>query len=389
MNAPDLDNTERLRRWRLILGDPAGEPLECDLPPRLANLDRVLQALYDSDRRGGLGSSCPNVHRWLGEIREYFPASVVQVMQRDALDRLGLQRMLLEPELLSAVQPDVHLAATLLSLSRVLPKRTRETARQVVRRVTEDLQRRLKLKTLQTVGGALRRAGRTRRPRPNQIDWQRTIRANLRHWLPEHRTVVPERLIGHGRARSGLRHLVLCVDQSASMATSVVYASIFACTLASVRSLSTRLVVFDTAVVDLTPHLGDPVDVLFGTQLGGGTDIDQALAYCAQHIQQPSSTILVLISDLYEGGDEKSMLRRLAALVAQGVQVVCLLALSDTGAPGYDHQQAVRLAGLGIPALACTPDLFPELMAAAIQRQDLSRWAARNEVVLTRPQTPV
>ena len=168
------------------------------------------------------------------------------------------------------------------------------------------------------------------------------------------------------------------------MASSVVYAGIFGAVLASIRAVSTRMVVFDTSVVDLTDDLQDPVDLLFGTQLGGGTDINRALAYCQGVITQPQKTILVLITDLYEGGNTQEMLRRAAELVASGVQVICLLALSDKGSPSFDTRNAAVLAGMGVPSFACTPDLFPDLMAAAISRQDMGLWAAKNEIVVAR-----
>jgi Mg-chelatase subunit ChlD len=381
MSAPD---PERLRRWRLVLGQPAEEAAGIALDVADMAMDRVLEALYDSERRGSLGPSQPNVARWLGDIRTYFPSSVVRVMQQDALDRLGLQQMLLEPEMLGAVEPDVHLVSTLLSLKHVIPKRTRETARIVVRRVVEDLQGRLRQRTVQAVTGALSRATRSRRPRVREIDWDRTIRANLRHYDVERRVIVPERLVGHGRRRSALRDIVLCVDQSGSMATSVVYSGVFGAVLASIPAVKTQMVVFDTSVVDLTADLWDPVDLLFGAQLGGGTDINRALAYCEQIITRPTQTILVLITDLYEGGDAADMLKRASALVQSGVNVVCLLALSDRGAPSYDHRNAAAFAALGIPSFACTPDLFPDLMAAAIHRRDLNAWAAQHDIAAVR-----
>jgi len=246
----------------------------------------------------------------------------------------------------------------------------------------EDLERRLATRTRATLTGALDRSARVHRPRHRDIDWDRTIRANLRHYLPEHGTVVPERLIGHGRASQAVRKdVVLCVDQSGSMAASVVYSGVFAAVLASMRSLRTSLVVFDTAVVDLTDELHDPVEVLFGVQLGGGTDINRAIAYCQGLIQQPADTIFVLISDLYEGGIAEEMLRRSAEIVDSGATMIALLALSDSGAPSYDASHAAALADIGIPAFACTPDLFPDLMAAAIDHHDLSQWAATNDIV--------
>ncbi|WP_423378772.1 VWA domain-containing protein [Burkholderia sp. LMG 32019] len=379
----DLES-DRMQRWRLVLGSDAQESCGATLPTELIRADNALAALYDSDRQGNLGASSPNVARWLGDIREFFPTSVVQVMQQDALERLNLRKMLLEPELLESVEPDVHLVASLMSLSRVMPAKTRETARRVVRRVVDELERRLAESMRQAIRGSLNRAERNHRPRLNEIDWHRTIRANLSRYLPEQRTVIAEKLVGYARKRSALRDVVLCVDQSGSMAASVVYAGVFAAVMASLRAVRTRMVVFDTNVVDLTDEAGDPVDLLFGVQLGGGTDINRALGYCQQVINRPEQTILVLITDLYEGGNQQEMLQRAAALKVAGVNVICLLALADNGAPGYDHQNAACFAALGIPAFACTPDRFPELMAAAIQKQDIALWAAQQGFVTNR-----
>ncbi|NVM75182.1 Mg-chelatase subunit ChlD [Duganella sp. SG902] len=380
MSAEKINQSALERRWRLMLGSDADN---LTLAPSDATLERTLGALYDKQEgRGGLQGSAPNVARWLGDIREYFPASVVQVMQKDAMERLGLQQMLLEPEMLRSVQPDVHLVATLLSLNRLMPSKTKETARQVVRAVVEQLERKLANPLRQAVSGSLNRAARNHRPRHNEIDWIRTIRANLRHYQAEYQTIIPERRIGFARKTQSLRDIVLCVDQSGSMAPSVVYASMFAAVLASIKAVSTQVVVFDTAVVDLTPLLADPVDVLFGTQLGGGTDIDRALAYCQGLVKRPQETIFVLISDLYEGGNAAQMLARAAALVESGVQMIALLALDDNGAPSYDHRHAAHFASLGIPCFACTPDKFPDLMAAAIKKQDLTAWAAQQEIVV-------
>lgn len=381
---------ERLRRWRMVLGPDGAESTGRPLTGRDTAMDGALTALYGggkkpdgrtgkkpgggtgAERSGGLGASAPAVARWLGDIRTYFPASVVQVMQRDAIDRLGLSGLLLEPEMLEAVEPDVHLVGTLLSLHKAMPETTRETARAVVRKVVEDLERRLATRTRATLTGALDRSAATGRPRPQDIDWGRTVRANLKNYLPEHRTVVPERLIGYGRsARSVKKDVILCIDQSGSMAASLVHAAVFGAVLASMRTLTTRLVVFDTAVADLTDQVDDPVDVLFGTRLGGGTDINRALAYCQSRITRPADTVVVLISDLYEGGIRDEMLGRAAAMTASGVRFVTLLALSDEGAPAYDREHAAALGALGTPAFACTPDLFPEVMAAALERRPL------------------
>lgn len=377
---------DRLTRWRLVLGgqeaDGIGEGVT--LSAGDAERDKVLGELYDGNRRGGLGSSAPRVARWLGDIRTYFPSSVVQVMQSDAMDRLGLTELLLEPEMMEAVQPDISLVTTLVGLGQAIPERSRVTARAVVRTVTDQLEERLRSRTVQAVNGALDRAARSRRPKLRDVDWQRTIAANLQHYQPEHKTVVPERLVGFARRTTQVeRHIILCMDQSGSMAQSIVYSSVFGAVLASLRSVRTSLVVFDTAVVDLTDELDDPVDVLFGVQLGGGTDINQALAYCEGLVERPQDTVLVLISDLFEGGIAEEMIRRSSTLVSSGVTMVALLALSDAGHPAYDAEHAAALAEIGVPAFACTPELFPDLMAAAIERQDIGSWAAANDIATT------
>ena len=385
---------DRLTRWRLVLGGNDADGLSgaggeaVSLSAEDERRDGALEALYDSERRGGLGGSAPRVSRWLGDIRTYFPSSVVQVMQGDAMERLGLRRMLLEPEMMRAVQPDVGLVSTLIGLGRVIPEHSRETARAVVRQVTDELEERLRQRTVQAVSGALDRSTRTRRPRMRDVDWGRTIAANLKHYLPEHRTVVPERLVGHARRSTQVeREIILCIDQSGSMAESIVYSSVFGAVLASIRSVSTRLVVFDTEVVDLTDEIDDPVDVLFGVQLGGGTDINRALSYCQGRITQPADTVLVLISDLFEGGIAEEMISRARSVVGSGATMIALLALSDSGQPSFDADHAAALAEVGVPSFACTPDLFPDLMAAAIERRDIGEWASSHDIVTTHETT--
>jgi Mg-chelatase subunit ChlD len=362
-------------------------------------MDRALAALYDRgggsgtgqarSRKGGLGASAPRVARWLGDIREFFPTPVVQVIQRDAFERLNLKAMLFEPEFLATLDADVHLVADLISLRSAIPEKTRDTARQVVKKVVDELMKRLAHATAETIRGAILRGKRTTRPRFSDIDWPRTIAANLRHWQAEHQTIIPERLIGVARqtkTRADLDQVILCVDQSGSMATSVVYSSIFAAVMASLPVIETKLVCFDTAIVDLTDDLADPVEVLFGVQLGGGTDINAALAYCQGLVTRPTKTHLVLITDLFEGGNAPEMLERAAALVASGVNLIVLLALSDDGRPAYDTNHAQKFAALGCPVFACTPDQFPDLMAHALARRDLQEWAASREIALVRPQ---
>lgn len=377
-----MEHEETIRRWRLILGGAQNDGTDFSLNKTDLQVDKTLEALYDNTRQGGLGPSSPNVSRWLGDIRSYFPSSVVQVMQQDALRRLNLTQMLFEKEMLENVEADVHLVATLMTLSRVIPEKTKDTARQVVRKVVDDLMKKLSQPTQQAISGSLNRSARNRRPRHNEVNWHLTIQKNLQHYQPDYKTIIPETLIGYGRKRSALKEVVLCLDQSGSMGTSVVYSGIFGAVMASIPALKTQMVVFDTAVADLTEELQDPVELLFGVQLGGGTDINAALKYCGQIISRPTDTVLVLITDLFEGGDEKNMRKRFTELATAGVQVIVLLALNDEGAPSYDHENAQFLANLGIPVFACSPDKFPDMMAMALSKQDVAQWAAKEDIVL-------
>ena len=376
-------NTEHQKRWRLILGTDAENSCSCDLSDAEIRMDKALAALYEAPaapgkRRGGLGASAPKVSAWLGDIREYFPQSVVQIMQKDAIERLNLKTLLTEKEMLANITPDVHLVATLMSLSHVIPEKNKVLARQIVQKVVDELMQKLQAPTQQAILGALNRATRTRNPRFREIDWHRTIQKNLKNYQPEYQSIIPEVRIGYGRKRKAVRDLILCLDQSGSMGTSVIYSGIFGAVLASLPALRTRMVVFDTAVVDLSDQISDPVELLFGVQLGGGTDIDRALAYCQSQITRPTDTTLVLVTDLEEGGNAQRMRKRMAELVASGVQFIVLLALNDDGAPYYDKSHAEYLASLGVPAFACTPDHFPNLMAAALNKQDLSLWVAEH-----------
>jgi hypothetical protein len=380
MTVARVSEGERLRRWRLVLGGGDADGTNVELGGDDVRIDAALGAVYDvsaaaqrrpsgrgSGRSGGLGRSAPRVARWLGDIRRYFPREVVQVMQRDAIERLDLRQLLLEPELLQTVEPDLHLVTLLVELNHLLPDETRSTARAVVAGVLAELERRLTDRTRTAVHGALARASRTRRPRHGDVDWMRTVHANLRHYQPEYGTVIPERIVGYGRRRQSLaKDVIVAVDQSGSMADSIVYASLFGSVLAQLPSLRTRLVVFDTSVTDLTPVLHDPVDVLFGVQLGGGTDIAQAVGYCRQLVSRPSDTVLILISDLFEGGNADLLRARVLELTRAGVTVLCLLALSDEGAPIHDRAMASDLADLGTTVMACTPDQFPDVLAKAL-----------------------
>ncbi len=392
---PTTPNPEQLRRWRLILGKDAQAPLDglggggCALSGGDAEMDDALAAIYDEvpeaedgspkQRSAGLGASAPRLAKWLGDIRTYFKEDVVSVIQADAIERKGLTQLLFEPETLKSVQPNIQLVGTLMSLKGRIPERTKETARMVVAAVVEEVKKKLEQRLRQAVMGALNRKEHSPLPSAAAIDWKWTIGRNLKNYHPEVGTIVPERVYFYSRAqRSNAWTVIVDMDQSGSMADSVEYGAVCGSIFASLPALDTHVIAFDTEVVDLTEKCGnDPVDMLFGVQLGGGTDINKSVAYCERFITDPKKTLFILITDLYEGGNEAQLVRRLGEMAASGVRAMCLLALSDAGAPSYDESLARKLAALGIPCFACTPMRLPDLVEGALRGFDLTKLATR------------
>lgn len=385
---------EQLKRWRLILGKDSQESLAglgggqgLELSADQVLIDEALAAIYDDtqqagpsgQRSAGLGASSPRLAKWLGDIRTYFTQDVVTVIQQDAIERKGMKQLLFEPEMLKNVEPNVQLVGTLMSLRGQIPERTKETARMVVRAVVEKIKLALESKIRQAVLGALNRNEHSPIPHADSIDWKWTIGRNLKNYNPQLGKLIPERVYFYSRARRENNWTVIVdMDQSGSMADSVVYGAVCGSIFASLPSLETRVVAFDTEVVDLTEQCGnDPVDMLFGVQLGGGTDINKSVAYCEQYVTDPGRTLFILITDLFEGGNQAQLVRRLGDLVGSGVRAICLLALSDSGVPFFDDALARRLSSLGIPCFGCTPGRLPELLEGALRGNDLQALASR------------
>ncbi|MFO0820066.1 MAG: VWA domain-containing protein [Pirellulales bacterium] len=385
-------DADQLRRWRLILGSDAQDSLnglgadQLSLSADQKLMDEALAAIYDETegaadnrRSAGLNGSAPRLAKWLGDIRTYFTEDVVTVIQQDAIDRKGMKQLLFEPELLKNVQPNVQLVGTLMALKGQIPERTKETARMVVRSVVDQIRLALEQKIRQAVTGALNRREHSPLPHVSSIDWKWTIGRNLKNYNPSLKTLIPERVYFYSRAqRTNNWTVIVDMDQSGSMADSVVYGAVCGSIFASLPALETHVVAFDTEVVDLTENCGDdPVDMIFGTQLGGGTDINKSVAYCEKFIQEPSRTLFILITDLFEGGNQAQLVRRLGEMRASGVRAICLLALSDSGVPSYDENLAKKLAALGIPCFGCTPQRLPELLEGALRGADLQLLAKR------------
>lgn len=388
-------DVEQVKRWRLILGKSAQDELNrvaggrCTLSSDQALMDEALAAIYEGEsedasgksgkRSAGLGGSAPRLSKWLGDVRTYFPEDVVAVIQQDAIERKGLTQLLFEPEMLANVEPSVQLVGTLMALKGQIPERTKDTARMVVGAVVEKIKRLLEQRLRQAVTGALNRREHSPIPHADSIDWKWTIGRNLKNYRPELGTIVPERVYFYSRARQQNEWTVIVdMDQSGSMADSVVYGAVMGSIFASLPALDTHVVAFDTEVVDLTEQCGDdPVDMLFGVQLGGGTDINKSVGYCERFVTDPTRTIFILITDLFEGGNEAQLVRRLKELVEAGVRVLCLLALSDSGVPCFDEGLARKLAAIGIPCFGCTPERLPDLVEGALRGRNLMELATK------------
>ncbi len=381
-----MENTQELQRWRLILGQESDKRLSGMSMPGLSEeqslMDAALAAIYNKDGFGsgggagaGHGPSNPQISRWLGDVRTLFDKEIVKIIQNDAVNRCGLKQLLFEPELLENTEPDISLASTILTLKDMIPKRSKDSVRAFIKKIVEEINKRLEQDIRRAVTAAVNRRAHSPIPSAAALDYKMTIRRNLKHWSPELKTIVPEHFYFFDRGAKTAANkwtVILDIDQSGSMGESVIYSSVVSCILASMSALKTRVVAFDTNIVDLTEKCGDPVDLLYGFQLGGGTDIDKSVAYCEQYIENPRKTLFFLISDLMEGGNRAAFVRRMERIKASGVTLVCLLALADHGKPYYDEQMAQKLSGLGIPCFACSPQKLPDLLGQVLRGGELS-----------------
>lgn len=377
-----MEQNQNMTRWRLILGGDSKAFSNVDLNEQQSIMDAALAAIYDGDgqggggKQGGKGSSVPNLAKWLTDVRTFFPQDIVSVIQSDAIERKGLTKLLFEPETLKNVKPDISMVSTLMALKGQIPEKSKETARELVRSVVDEIMKRMEQDLRRAVTGALNKKNHSPISNFSAIDWKRTINRNLRNYDTDRKRLVPEKFYFFERnQRQKDWTVILDIDQSGSMADSIIYSSVMGSIFASMPALDTHVVAFDTEITDLTELCqNDPVDMLFGVQLGGGTDINKSVAYCQNLIENPRKTMFILISDLYEGGVRKGLLRRLNEMHEDGVKVITLLALSDKGKPDYDVNLAKDISKLGIACFACSPDRLPELVECAIKGLDLKRF---------------
>ena len=383
-----MDTNDRLRRWRLILGSEAQKRMEGmgdgpDLSQEDLMMDTALDAIYNRDMKfgfgggAGKGASSPQISRWLGDVRTLFDKDIVKIIQSDAMERCGLKQLIFEPELLENIEPDMHMASMILTLKDQIPKQSKENAREFIRKIVEQINALLESDLKRAVTASINRKLHSPIPSASALDFQTTIRKGIKDYNAKLKKIIPQKYYFFERSATTAANkytVVLDIDQSGSMGESVIYSSIMSCILASMSAIKTKVVAFDTNIVDLSEKCEDPIDLLFGFTLGGGTDIEKSIKYCTKYIENPKKTIFFLISDLEEGGNRAGLLRRLTQMKEDGVIVICLLAISDSGKPYYDANMAQRIANNGIPCFAAAPQMLPRLLEKAMKNEDMSEF---------------
>ena len=384
-----MDTNDRLRRWRLILGSEAQKRMEGmgdgpDLSQEDLMMDTALDAIYNRDMKfgfgggAGKGASSPQISRWLGDVRTLFDKDIVKIIQSDAMERCGLKQLIFEPELLENIEPDMHMASMILTLKDQIPKQSKENAREFIRKIVEQINALLETDLKRAVTASINRKLHSPIPSASALDFQTTIRKGIKDYNTKLKKIIPQKYYFFERSATTAANkytVILDIDQSGSMGESVIYSSIMSCILASMSAIKTKVVAFDNNIVDLSEKCEDPIDLLFGFTLGGGTDIEKSIKYCTKYIENPKKTIFFLISDLEEGGNRAGLLRRLTQMKEDGVIVLCLLAISDSGKPYYDANMAQRIANNGIPCFAAAPQMLPRLLEKAMKNEDMSEFA--------------
>lgn len=363
--------SEAIRRWRLMLGQYSQDQLG-RLKGRDARRDSALEFLYDreyagrglADKGAGLNPTQMSALKWLGQAQGVFPKDVFETLQSDALTRYELNDLLKDPDVLAQIEPRQELLPVLLSHHSRVPDALKAQLRAVAQKVIDDITKRLQPSVQQAFSGRRNRFSRSNMASAANFDWRATLRDNLTRYDPEHQRIIAERLRFNARIKRQLPWtMILCVDQSGSMTDSVIHAAVLAAILSGLPGVRVKMVLFDTAVLDVTDRLTDPIDTLLSVQLGGGTDIGKALSYCETLVDNPDRTVVALISDFFEGGNDRAMLGTIARLAEARVTQIGLPALDSTGKAWFNHNLAAQAETLGMAVGAMSPDRFAEWLA--------------------------
>lgn len=380
-------NAKSLGRWRLVLGRYAGKQIPRDyLDGKSLRMERALDFLYhreyagrgmrqkpgdgrDSRRMGSLDPSQITIPKWLSEVRELFPRETIETVEKHALERYQMAELVTDQASLEKMEPSMDLLRMILSFKGHMNRDVLAAARRIVRKVVEELKEKLARDIRLAMSGKVDRFRRNPMRVAQNFDWRNTLRLNLRNYDNTRRRVIAHEVRFFSRVR---RHLpwdvILCVDQSGSMLDSVIHSAVMAGILAGLPLINVKLIVFDTSIVDLSNRLDDPVEILMSVQLGGGTDIGQAMVYCERLIHIPRRTVLVLISDFCEGASPRRLLAATRRMNEAGVKLIGLAALDSEAIPAHDEKMAERLADLGMEIAALTPRQLAQWLMRIISR---------------------
>jgi len=371
---------QMLTRWRLVLGKDAEQQGIClgagDEEAR--RIEALVGYLFSEgsaaqgqakDRAGGLGPGhAMNVPRWVDEVGQLFPRQAKEVMERELIHRKGLRELMEKPEILERIEPSQELVKTLLTHRDLMNEKTRLLARKIIDQVVQELKKKLKVQVEPAITGAIRRDKHSPRRVYRNLDLKRTVRRNLRNFDAASRKLLVDRVYFHAAERKSRPwHIIVAVDQSGSMLDSAIYSAVMASIFVELPAVRTSLFLFDTEIADLTDQVGQPVDVLLSIQLGGGTDITKALQYAYQLVRQPGRTIIVLVTDFYEGRAERDLVHQVKEMAQAGIRMIGLGALGYDARPEFNKTTAAKCRKVGMDILSCTPEKLTEAMAHIIR----------------------
>jgi Mg-chelatase subunit ChlD len=379
MTEPTITQTQMLTRWRLVLGATAEQHGICIAgdAEEARRIDALVGFLFapdgggkqSQDRSGGTGPGhAMNVPRWVDEVGQLFPRQAKEVMERELVNRRGLRELMEKPEILERIEPNQELVKTLLTHRDLMNEKTRSLAKKIIARVIEELKKKLKVQIEPAITGAIRRDKHSPRRVYRNLDLRRTVRRNLHRFDAGTGKLLVDCLYFHAAERKSRPwHVIVAVDQSGSMLDSAIYSAVMASIFAGLPAVRTSLFLFDTDVADLTDQVGQPVDVLLSLQLGGGTDITRALQYASQLTRQPARTIVVLVTDFYEGRAERELVSQVKEMAQAGIRMIGLGALGYDARPEYNKTTAGKCRKVGMDILSCTPEKLAEAMAQIIR----------------------
>ncbi len=371
---------ERLNKWRLILGKYSSEQLsfgDDGTGIRYVELEDVLDFLYSREhgeedgvrqQTGGSGGSSLSVSEWINKIRRLFPKETVEIMEKQALDRYGMTELLTDKDVLAKLEPNQELLKTILQLKGSMNQEVLAEAKKIIRHVVDDLTKRLGQDIRQSIMGRVDRNSTSPVKSSRNFDIKKTIAKNLKNYDRENKRLVLERVYFNARVKKyNTWRVVIAVDESGSMMDSVIHSAVMAGIFAGLPMLDTKLVIFDTNVVDLSGYVDDPVETLMSVQLGGGTDIGKAVSYCDTLIDNPDRTIVVLITDLYEGGSVGNLYAATRGIIEAGSKMIVLTALDMNANPNYNRNVAADMVRLGANVAAMTPNQLAEWVADIVK----------------------